>query len=107
MNGSVSSCDPDGAWQVDIQRTTPQEAVVALVIAGARADGTVSPSEADRIEHSVAVMRLFRGYSHEALRSIFATAMKRIQRDGSAALLRAASYAIPAELRATVFAMTV
>ena len=58
-----------------IQQSTPteqssakdlstQEAFVALLIASARADGSVSVHEANRIEHVVAGMKLFRGLSY-------------------------------------------
>ena len=84
-----------------------REAIAALLIAGALADGSVSPHEANVIEHEVAAMRLFRGCSQETLRSIFATIMARIRDQGVDAVVRAAAAAIPAGLRAAAFAKTI
>src|SRR3954447_16149541 len=47
--------------QASAERLSPQEALVSLLIASARADGSVSAQEANSIEHVVAGMKLFRG----------------------------------------------
>jgi uncharacterized membrane protein YebE (DUF533 family) len=86
---------------------SPREAIAALLIAGARADGSVSPHEANVIEHDVAAMRLFRGCSQEAVQSIFTGVVARIDATGVDAVVRTAAAAIPAGLRATAFAMTI
>ena len=44
-----------------VDEWSPSEAFVALLIAGARADGSVSVQEANGIEHVIAGMRVFRG----------------------------------------------
>ncbi len=85
---------------------SPREAFVTVLVAAARADGSVSPHEANRIEHAVAAMRLFRGSSHEALQSTFAATVKRIKERGRDAVVQAAA-AIPIDLRSTAFAMAI
>jgi hypothetical protein len=42
-----------------------QEAFVSQLIASARSDGSMSPHEANQIEHVVAAMPLFRDCSYE------------------------------------------
>lgn len=84
----------------------PREAFVTLLVAAARADGSVSPHEADRIEHAVASMRLFRGSSPETLQTLFGAVVKRINERGSDFVGLAAA-AVPGDLRATAFAMAV
>ena len=69
--------------QASAKRLSPQEALVSLLIASARADGSVSAHEANSIEHVVAGMKLFRGHSHEGLQKVFATAAERITEQGT------------------------
>ena len=101
-----------------IQQSTPteqagakdlsaQEAFVALLIASARADGSVSAHEANRIEHVVAGMKLFRGYSHERLQKVFTAAAERIKEHGAASVVQAAAAIAPKELGATTFAVAI
>ena len=101
-----------------IQQSTPaeqgsakdlsaQEAFVALLIASARADGSVSAHEANRIEHVVAGMKLFRGHSHERLEKVFTTAAERIKEHGIASVVQAAAAIVPKELGATTFAVAI
>lgn len=84
-----------------------REAFAAVLIAGARADGTVSAHEANLIEQEVAAMRLFRDCSPETLQSLFTAIMARIGREGGDAVLRAAAAAIPARLCAPAFAKVI
>ena len=74
--------------QASAKRLSPQEALVSLLIASARADGSVSAHEANRIEHVVAGMKLFRGHSHEGLQKVFATAAERITEQGLSSVCR-------------------
>ncbi len=85
---------------------SPREALLTVLIAAARADGSVSPHEANQIEHAVAGMKLFRGSSHEALQSLFAATVKRIKDRGRDAVVTAAA-SIPTDLRSTAFAMAI
>jgi uncharacterized tellurite resistance protein B-like protein len=86
---------------------SPQEALVSLLIASARADGSVSAHEANSIEHVVAGMKLFRGLRHEELQRVFATAAERIKEQGISSTVQTAAAIFPAELRATTFAVAV
>src|SRR5690242_623877 len=58
------------AGQVSAGRLSPEEALVSLLIASARADGSVSVHEANTIEHVVGGMKLFRDYSGERLQKV-------------------------------------
>ena len=49
----------DVTTQADVEEWSPREAFAALLIAGARSDGTVSAQEANGIEHVIAGMKLF------------------------------------------------
>jgi hypothetical protein len=93
--------------QASTTELSPQEALVCLLIASARADGSVSPHEANQIEHVAAAMRLFGGTSHETRRSIFTAAAERIRDQGIETVVRAAAAAIPNELESTTFAVAV
>jgi tellurite resistance protein len=98
------STPTERASQKDLSR---QEAFVALLIASARADGSVSAHEANRIEHVVAGMQLFRGHPHEALQKVFANAAERIKEHGILTVVQAAAAIVPKELGATTFAVAV
>lgn len=86
---------------------SPQEAFVALLIASARADGSVSAHEANSIEHIVAGMQLFRGHRGDGLHKVFATASERIKEHGAPDVVQAAAAIVPKELRATAFALAI
>ena len=86
---------------------SPQEAFVCLLIASARSDGSVSPHEANQIEHVVAAMKLFRGSSYETRRGIFTTAAEHIKDQGIENVVGAAAAAVPKEIGATTFAVAV
>jgi hypothetical protein len=101
------SVEPLQAEQPAAKPLSVREAVVGLLIASARADGSVSPQEANQIEHAIAAMRLFRGCSHEAREAVFVAVAERIKEEGTDRVARAAAAAIPEELRATTFALAV
>jgi uncharacterized membrane protein YebE (DUF533 family) len=82
--------------QASEKRLSHQEALVSLLIACARADGSVSAHEANSIEHVVAGMKLFRGVSHEGLEKIFATAAERIKEQGIGNVVQTAAAIVPA-----------
>lgn len=84
-----------------------QEALVCLLIASARSDGSVSPHEANQIEHVAAGMKLFRGFNHETRHSVFTNAAERIKEQGVDNAVREAGAAIPRQLGATAFAVAV
>jgi hypothetical protein len=84
---------------------SPHEAFVALLIASARADGSVSAHEANSIEHIVAGMQLFRGHRRDGLHKVFATASERIKDHGAPSVVEAAAAIVPKELRTTAFAL--
>ncbi len=91
--------------QAGVEEWSPREAFAALLIAGARADGTVSAQEANGIEHVIAGMKLFRGVGPEALQPMIAKIIQRIEDHGGDAVVRTAAAAIPKELAATAFAV--
>jgi uncharacterized membrane protein YebE (DUF533 family) len=107
----MEALDPTESNQASARRAptsemTPQEAIATLLIAGARADGSVSPHEANIIEHEIEAMRLFRGYSQETLQSLYTQVIRRIRRQGAEAAIGNAAAAVPRALRATVYAKT-
>jgi uncharacterized membrane protein YebE (DUF533 family) len=83
------------------------EAFVSLLIASARSDGSVSPHEANQIEHVVDAMKLFRGSSHETRQGVFTKAADRIREHGIEDAVRLAAATIPKELGPTAFAVAV
>ena len=102
MIGETTPTEPASAEA----RSAP-EAFVSLLIASARADGSVSPHEANQIEHVVSGMKLFRGSTLEARHTIFMAAAERIKEEGTDHVIRGAVATIPKELAATTFAVAV
>ena len=102
MIGETTPTEPASAEA----RSAP-EAFVSLLIASARADGSVSPHEANQIEHVVSGMKLFRGSTLEARHTIFMAAAERIKEEGTDHVIRGAVATIPKELAATTFALAV
>ena len=84
-----------------------QEALVVLLIASARADGSVSLHEANQIEHMVAGMKLFRGVNYETRQRVFTGASERMAEHGAATVLPAAAAMVPKALAATALAVAV
>ena len=84
-----------------------QEALVVLLIASARADGSVSLHEANQIEHMVAGMKSFRGVNYETRQRVFTGASERVAEHGAATVVPAAAAMVPQELAATVLAVAV
>ena len=97
--------DPEETTQAGVEGWPPRAAFAALLIAGARADGSVSAQEANGIEHVIAGMKLFRGCGPEALQPMIAKIVERIEDHGVDVVVRTAAAAIPKELTATAFAV--
>ena len=85
------------AEHASTQELSPQEAFVALLIASARADGSVSAHEANSIEHIVAGMRLFRDHRGDGLQKMFTTASEHIRDHGVPSVIQAAAAIVPKE----------
>jgi hypothetical protein len=86
---------------------SPEEAIVSLLIASARADGSVSIHEANSIEHMVGGMQLFRGHRGYGLQKVFAAASDRIKEHGAARMVPAAAAVVPKQLRTTAFSLAI
>jgi tellurite resistance protein len=95
------------AGQASTQPLSAREAFVALLIASARADGSVSPHEANQIEHVASAMKLFRGSTVEARLAVFTAAAERVKDQGTDHVIREAARTIPKELATTAFAVAV
>lgn len=93
--------------QASAEGMSPEEALVSLLIASARADGSVSAHEANTIEHVIAGMKLFRGHGGERLQRVSAAAVERIKEHGLPSVVQAAAVIVPKELRATAFALAI
>lgn len=102
MMGQATTSSPAKANDLSLQ-----EAFVSLLMASARSDGSVSPHEANQIEHVVAAMKMFRGHGHEMRQGVFASAAERIKEHGTTSVVQAAAATIPPELRTTVFAVAI
>jgi len=98
---------PTPAEQASTLGLSPQEAFVTLLIASARADGSVSAHEANSIEHLVSGMQLFRGHRGDRLHKVFATASARIKDHGAPSVVQAAAAIVPRELQTTAFALAI
>ena len=85
----------------------PREALTAIALAAARADGSVLPCEADRLEHTLGSLPLFRDQSAEHTRAMFYRVARRVQEGGATAIMSEAAGALPARLRGTAFAIGV
>ena len=83
----------------------PREALVAIAIAAARADGSVLPCEADRIEDSVSALPMFRSQSVEATRAMFERVARRVATGDITSVMREAAEALPGPLKGTAFAI--
>ncbi|HKT81366.1 MAG TPA: TerB family tellurite resistance protein [Vicinamibacterales bacterium] len=101
------SGDTMSGTQPPAQGLSPREALVCLLIASARSDGSVSPHEANQIEHVTVAMKLFRGSSYETRLGVFTAAADRITALGIEPVVRAAAAAVPGGLGATTFALGV
>jgi hypothetical protein len=95
------------AEETSASAMSPQEAFVSLLIASARSDGSVSPHEANQIEHVVAGMQLFRGGGYEMRQGIFKAAAERIRERGADAVIQTAAAVVPTTLAPTAFAVAV
>jgi hypothetical protein len=93
------------AEETSASAMSPQEAFVSLLIASARSDGSVSPHEANQIEHVVAAMHLFRGCGYETRQGIFKAAGERIRERGADRVIQTAAAAVPKSLAPTAFAV--
>ena len=82
----------------------PCEAFAAIIGAAARADGSVLPTETDRLEHTFNSLPMFRGRSEEERSAMMKRVVDR-PLNGDGHLLSEAAKALPADLRGTAFAV--
>lgn len=85
----------------------PREALVAIVIGAARADGSVLPCEADRLEHSVSSLPVFRSEPVEVIRALFERVARKVTTGEVTSVMREAADALPAPLKGAAFAIGV
>ena len=85
----------------------PSEALTAIVVGAARADGSVVPCEADRLEHTLSSLPVFRGQSAETLRAMVDRVVHRVAEGDGRSLMGEAAEALPPGLRGTAFAIGV
>jgi hypothetical protein len=82
-----------------------REAFAAILIAAARADGTVSATEADRIEQVLSSMRMYRDCDRDALRPLIRELIQVVAVENDPVVVHAAAAAIPRHLGACVMAL--
>lgn len=85
----------------------PLDALTAIIVGAAWADGFVLPCEADRLEHTLSALPVFRGQSAEALRAMVERVTKKAADGDAMTLISEAGAALPAQLRGTAFAIAV
>ena len=83
------------------------EALTAIVVAAARADGSVLPCEADRVEHTLSTLPLFRGHSAETLRAVVERVVSTMRNSDAGSVIARAAEHLPPHLRGTAFAIGV
>jgi uncharacterized tellurite resistance protein B-like protein len=86
---------------------SPQDAVLAVLVAAIAADGELAPAEGARLNALVSSMRLCRGVGPDQLPHMINHALQLVTGTTPDALLPACAAAIPEELRASVFALAV
>ena len=78
-----------------LTQLSPREAFAAILIAAARADGTVSSVEADRLEQALGSMRLYRDCDRDAMRPLVRELIDVLAAEGDPVVVHAAAAAIP------------
>ena len=86
---------------------TLDQALIAILIAAMDANQHVSREEAGRAHHIIWSTRRFRNRRGEQVDRLIDTVRARIEREGTAAILREAARTVPARLRPSAFAVAV
>jgi uncharacterized membrane protein YebE (DUF533 family) len=81
------------------------EAFAAILLAAARADGSVTAAEADRLEGILAGMRLYRDCDRSSLQPLVEQLFDLLAQRGDPVIVHAAASAVPPELKASVMAL--
>jgi uncharacterized tellurite resistance protein B-like protein len=84
---------------------SPGEAFAAILLAAARADGSVTSPEATRLEDILASMRLYRDCDRDALHPLVQQLIDLLTERGDPVIVHAAAAAIPPDLKASVMAL--
>jgi tellurite resistance protein len=85
----------------------PYGALAAIAIGAARADGSVVSSEADRVEHTLGTLPIFREHSAETLRGIVEMVVSQMRNGQADSVVRRAAESLPSRLRGTAFTIGV
>ena len=85
----------------------PYGALAAVAIAAARADGSVMSSEADRVEHTLSTLPLFREHSAEQLRGLVERIVSMMRDEDAESVVTRAAESVPSALRGTAFTIGV
>ena len=82
-----------------------REAVAAILVCAASADGSVLPVEADRLEQAIGSMRVFAECPERELQGLLQRLHEEVSREGAIAMSRRAAAFVPHELRLKVFGL--
>ena len=82
-------------------------ALAAIAIGAARADGSVLSCEADRVEHTLSTLPLFREHSAEALRALVEAIVSEMRSGDPGSVVQRAAESLPSRLRGTAFTIGV
>jgi uncharacterized tellurite resistance protein B-like protein len=85
----------------------PCEALAAIIVGAARADGSILPCEADRVEHTLSTLPIFRGHSAEALRAVVDRVVLAMRNADASSVIARAAESLSPNLRGTVFVIAV
>jgi tellurite resistance protein len=85
----------------------PHGALTAIAIGAARADGSIVICEADRVEHTLRTLPLFRSQSTEALNALVERVVSMMRNGDARSVVRQAAEELPDYMRGTAFSIAV
>lgn len=89
----------------DVLALSTGEAFTAILLAAARADGSVTSAEADRLEDILLSLRLYRDCDRNGLQPLVQELIDLLTERGDPVIVHTAAAAVPADLRASVMAL--
>ena len=85
----------------------PCEALTAIIVGAARADGSILPCEADRVDHTLSTLTIFRGHSAEARRAVLERVVSTMRSGDAGLVITRVAERLAPDLRGTAFAIAV
>jgi len=85
----------------------PQGALAAIAIGAARADGSIVICEADRVEHTLSTLPIFREQSANERHAVVEQVVSMMRRGDARSVVRQAAEELPDYMRGTAFSIAV